>query len=72
MRLRFLGFSHSPGYDGPSGSWSAGDVREVEEVEARRLLADFASAFEPVPTPAAPVAHTAMKEPPARRTFGRR
>lgn len=46
MRLRFVGFAHTTGYDGPSGRWSPGDEREVDEATGAGLLHDFPGAFE--------------------------
>lgn len=80
IRLRFLGFAHTAAYEGPSGRWQAGDVREVLEEQAAYLLRDFGQWFraepaagsapsssEPAAMPDGPPAHTAVKAPPSRR-----
>lgn len=80
VRLRFLGFAHTAAYEGPSGLWQAGEVREVPEEQAAYLLRDFGQWFraEPAAEPATsssgsaalpdgPPAHTAVKAPPSRR-----
>jgi hypothetical protein len=46
--LKFKGFAHTAVYRGPSGTWSAGDEKEVTPAEAARLGEDFPDAFEPV------------------------
>lgn len=71
-RLRYLGFQHTDVYQGPTGIWSPGDVREVEEPEASRLQADFPGVFvidEPAkPDPIkAPPRSAAMGTPPVAR-----
>ena len=43
MRLRLYGADH---YNGDSGAWRRGDVRDVAEQEALRLLATFPQWFE--------------------------
>lgn len=54
MEIRFLGGVLAPVYHGPTGSWAVGDVRAVEEAEARRLVETMCGAFEVVdPEPAA-------------------
>lgn len=54
VRLRFLGFAHTAAYEGPSGRWQAGEVREVPEEQAAYLLRDFGQWFraEPAAEPA--------------------
>lgn len=65
--LRFRGFPHTPIYHGPTGSWSVGDEREVEAVEAARLLADFGAAFVVVGSaPIEPPKMVAVKSPKRR------
>lgn len=45
-RVRFIGFAHTRTYaSATQRSWEPGEVREVEEAEAARLLQDFGSAF---------------------------
>lgn len=45
-RVRFNGFAHTRTYaSATQRSWEPGEVREVEEAEAARLLQDFGSAF---------------------------
>ncbi len=50
MRLRLVRHpARADGsYEGASGTWRPGDVREVDEAEAHVLLADFPGAFEVV------------------------
>lgn len=72
MRLRLVSFPHVGGYNGPTGHWSPGDVREVDDVEGARLLSDFGAAFELVEPPVtSPPQHTAVTRPPQARTRGR-
>lgn len=71
MRLRFAGFPHTTGYDGPSGSWSPGDEREVDAAEASRLLSDFGPAFVLIEVPP-PVQTVVVSSPPQRRGSNRR
>lgn len=71
MRIRFDGFPHTATYQGPTGLWSPGDVREVDDEDAAVLLADFAGYFVPVepatPSTTGPPRHTAGLGAPRRR-----
>lgn len=71
MRIRFNGFPHTGNYQGPTGLWNAGDVREVDDEDAAVLLADFAGYFVPVeptePSTTGPPRHTAGIGAPRRR-----
>jgi len=65
--LKFKGFSHTATYNGPSGSWNAGDEKEVSKADADRLLADFSEYFEAVGSAvAAPKKTRAVKSPTKR------
>ena len=65
--LKFKGFSHTATYNGPSGSWKAGDEKEVSKADAERLLEDFSEYFEPVGSAvAAPKKSRAVKSPTKR------
>ena len=65
--LKFKGFSHTATYNGPSGSWEAGDEKEVNQADAERLLEDFSEYFEPVGSAvAAPKKTRAVKSPTKR------
>tara|TARA_R100000655_G_scaffold35427_2_gene68886 strand:+ start:446 stop:685 length:240 start_codon:yes stop_codon:yes gene_type:complete len=65
--LKFKGFSHTATYNGPSGSWKAGDEKEVSKADADRLLEDFSEYFEPVGSAvAAPKKSRAIKSPTKR------
>ncbi len=65
--LKFKGFSHTAVYRGSTGSWSAGDEKEVSKADADRLLEDFAEYFEPVGSAvAAPKKTRAVKSPTKR------
>lgn len=75
--LHFHGFPHTHVYHGPSGYWQAGDQREVEEVEAARLLRDFPGAFTAVEPPKpdpikAPPRSVMVPEPPVARAAPKR
>ena len=46
MRLRFLGFPHTPTYQTTGiDPWHGDEVRDVEEALAERLLRDFSAFF---------------------------
>ena len=65
--LKFKGFSHTATYNGPSGSWKAGDEKEVSKADADRLLEDFSEYFEAVGSAvAAPKKPRAVKSPTKR------
>ena len=65
--LKFKGFSHTATYNGPSGSWKAGDEKEVSQADADRLMKDFSEYFEPVGSAvAAPKKTRAVKSPTKR------
>ena len=65
--LKFKGFSHTATYNGPSGSWKAGDEKEVSKADADRLLEDFSEYFEAVGSAvAAPKKTRAVKSPTKR------
>ena len=65
--LKFKGFSHTATYNGPSGSWNAGEEKEVNQADADRLLEDFSEYFEPVGSAvAAPKKSRAVKSPTKR------
>ena len=65
--LKFKGFSHTATYNGPSGSWCAGDEKEVSQADADRLLESFSEYFEPVGSAvAAPKKTRAVKSPTKR------
>ena len=65
--LKFKGFSHTATYNGPSGSWNAGDEKEVNQADADRLMEDFSEYFEPVGSAvAAPKKSRAVKSPTKR------
>lgn len=65
--LKFKGFSHTATYNGPSGSWKAGDEKEVSQADADRLMEDFSEYFEPVGSAvAAPKKTRAVKSPTKR------
>ena len=65
--LKFKGFSHTANYNGPSGSWEAGQEKEVSQADADRLLEDFSEYFEPVGSAvAAPKKSRAVKSPTKR------
>ncbi len=65
--LKFKGFSHTATYNGPSGSWCAGDEKEVSQADADRLLESFPEYFEPVGSAvAAPKKSRAVKSPTKR------
>ncbi len=51
--MTFAGFPHTGSYRGPSGAWSAGDVREVDDETADYLTGTFPQAF-----------HSAVLDPP--------
>jgi hypothetical protein len=71
VRLRFAGFAHTDGYDGPSGQWSPGDEREVDAAEGARLLSDFGPAFSLVEAPP-PVQTVVVSRPPQHRGHTRK
>ena len=65
--LKFKGFSHTATYNGPSGSWNAGDEKEVSKADAARLLEDFSEYFESVGSAvAAPKKSRAVQSPTKR------
>jgi len=65
--LKFKGFSHTATYNDPSGSWNAGDEKEVNQADADRLLEDFSEYFEAVGSAvAAPKKSRAVKSPTKR------
>ena len=65
--LKFKGFSHTATYNGPSGSWKAGDEKEVSQADENRLMDDFSEYFEPVGSAvAAPKKSRAVKSPTKR------
>lgn len=65
--LKFKGFSHTATYNGPSGSWKAGEEKEVDQADADRLMEDFSEYFEPVGSAvAAPKKSRAVKSPTKR------
>lgn len=69
MRVRFVGFPHTSSYNGASGRWAPGDVREVDDVTGAGLLADFPGCFALVEPPiTAPPHHAAIQAPPQART----
>lgn len=69
-RVTFAGFPHCTTYNGPSGRWTAGDVREVSERDAEYLCGTFPGVFarEPVKVeqklPAGPPRSAAASGPP--------
>ena len=65
--LKFKGFSHTATYNGPSGSWKAGDEKEVSKADADRLLADFAEYFAPVGSAVAAPKKTRAVQSPTKR-----
>jgi hypothetical protein len=70
MRLRFLGFPHTPTYQTTGiDPWHGDEVRDVEEALADRLLRDFPAFFtvEPDPTPE-PAVYEAVPLPPEPST----
>lgn len=65
--LKFKGFAHTAVYRGPSGTWEAGDEKEVTAQEAERLQADFGAVFEAVGSAvAAPKKSRSVKSPTKR------
>ena len=65
--LKFKGFSHTANYRGSTGSWKAGDEKEVSQADADRLMEDFSGYFEPVGSAvAAPKKTRAVKSPTKR------
>lgn len=79
MRIRFAGFAHTRTYEAQGHEpWSPGDVREVPDGEAARLLAEYPSAFaraeEAPPVVAEAIDHApvdrAMPEPKRPRRRG--
>ena len=65
--LKFKGFSHTAVYRGSTGSWCAGDEKEVSQADADRLMEDFSEYFEPVGSAvAAPKKSRAVKSPTKR------
>ena len=65
--LKFKGFAHTAVYRGPSGTWEAGEEKEVTAQEAERLQADFCAVFEAVGSAvAAPKKSRAVKSPAKR------
>ena len=67
--LRFKGFNHTPTYNGPTGSWSPGDEKEISAADAARLLGTFPDAFEAVGSaPSKPAKTRAVKSPTKRRS----
>ena len=65
--LKFKGFSHTANYRGSTGSWKAGDEKEVSQADADRLMEDFSGYFEPVGSAvAAPKKSRAVKSPTKR------
>ena len=65
--LKFKGFSHTATYSGPSGSWKAGQEKEVSKADADHLLESFSEYFEPVGSAvAAPKKSRAVKSPTKR------
>lgn len=71
MRLRLVSFPHPGGYSGPTGHWSPGDEREVDDAEGARLLSDFGQCFALVEVPP-PVETVVVSAPPQRRGTIRR
>jgi len=66
--LRFKGFSHTAVYRGPSGTWEAGDEKEVTPSEAERLRGSFGDAFEPVASAVAKPKKSRAVKSPTKRT----
>ena len=65
--LKFKGFSHTAVYRGSTGSWNAGDEKEVSQADADRIMEDFSEYFEPVGSAlAAPKKTRAVKSPTKR------
>jgi len=65
--LKFKGFAHTAVYRGPSGTWEAGDEKEVTAKEAERLQADFGAVFDAVGSAvAAPKKSRSVKSPTKR------
>ena len=65
--LRFKGFSHTAVYRGPSGTWEAGDEKEVNQADANRLMEDFSEYFEPVGSAVAAPKKTRAVQSPTKR-----
>ena len=70
MRLRFLGFAHTPTYQTTGiDPWHGDEVRDVEEALADRLLRDFPAFFAVEPDlPTEPVADEVAALPPEPST----
>ena len=65
--LKFKGFVHTATYNGPSGSWEAGQEKAVSKADADYLLSDFPGYFEAVGSAvAAPKKSRAVKSPTKR------
>ena len=65
--LKFKGFSHTATYNGPSGSWNAGDEKEVNQADADRLMEDFSEYFEPVGSAVAAPKNSRADKSPTKR-----
>ena len=65
--LKFKGFAHTAVYRGPSGTWEAGEEKEVTAQEAERLQADFGAGFEAVGSAVAAPKKSRAGKSPAKR-----